>query len=75
MRLPLGSTGASDSPYLSLISLLKGWPENKMRREVLMVTDGVDRLRNLSWNISFYGNWDNRPPANFQAATTAPARG
>src|SRR5271167_2439974 len=20
---------------------------------------------NLSWNISFYGNWDNRPPANF----------
>jgi hypothetical protein len=46
LRLPLGSTGASDSPYLSLISLLKGWPENKMRREVLMVTDGIDRLRN-----------------------------
>lgn len=45
LRLPLGSVGASDSPYLSLISLLKGWPENKMRREVLMVTDGIDRLR------------------------------
>ncbi len=45
LRLPLGGLGASDSPYLSLISLLKGWPENKMRREVLMVTDGIDRLR------------------------------
>jgi hypothetical protein len=20
-------------------------------------------LGNLSWNVSFYGNWDNRPPA------------
>jgi hypothetical protein len=45
LRLPLGTVGASDSPYLSLISLLKGWPENKLRREVLMVTDGIDRLR------------------------------
>ncbi len=48
LRLPLASLGASDSPYLSLISLLKGWPENKMRRTVVMVTDGVDRLRGLS---------------------------
>lgn len=23
---------------------------------------------NLSWNISFYGNWDNRPPAHFTAS-------
>jgi hypothetical protein len=45
LRMPLGSIGASDSPYLSLISLLKGWPENKLRREVLMVTDGIDRFR------------------------------
>ena len=48
LRLPLGGLGASDSPYLSLISLLKGWPENKLRREVLMVTDGIDRLRSTS---------------------------
>ncbi len=48
LRLPLASLGASDSPYLSLISLLKGWPENKLRRTVVMVTDGVDRLRGLS---------------------------
>jgi hypothetical protein len=22
----------------------------------------------LSWNVSFYGNWDNRPPANFSGS-------
>jgi hypothetical protein len=52
VRLPLGSLGASDSPYLSLISLLQGWPENKMRRSVLMVTDGVDRLRALAPHLA-----------------------
>src|SRR5580698_9747989 len=46
IRLPRGSLSAMDSPYLSLISLIKGWPEQKVRREVLMVTDGIDRLRN-----------------------------
>jgi hypothetical protein len=45
VRLPLGTVSAMDSPYLSLISLVKGWPQQKVRREVLMVTDGVDRLR------------------------------
>ena len=29
----------------------------------------------LSWNISFYGNWDNQPPPHLAGATTAPARG
>src|SRR5271165_2228592 len=45
LRLPRGSLSSMDSPYLSLISLVKGWPEQKVRREVLMVTDGIDRLR------------------------------
>jgi hypothetical protein len=45
VRLPRGNLSAMDSPYLSLISLVKGWPEQKVRREVLMITDGVDRLR------------------------------
>jgi hypothetical protein len=48
LRLPLASTSSQDSPYLSLISLLKRWPESKLRREVLMVSDGIDRLRNNS---------------------------
>ena len=25
----------------------------------------VKLFNNLSWNLTFYGNWDNRPPANF----------
>jgi hypothetical protein len=45
VRLPRGSPSTMDSPYLSLISLVKGWPQQKVRREVLMVTDGIDRLR------------------------------
>jgi hypothetical protein len=45
IRLPRGSTSAMDSPYLSLISLTKGWPAQNVRREVLMVSDGIDRLR------------------------------
>lgn len=45
VRLPLGSFSTMDSPYLSLISLVKGWPQQKVRREVLMVSDGIDRLR------------------------------
>lgn len=45
VRLPLGSLGASDSPYLSLMSLLSRWPPGKVRREVIMVTDGINRIR------------------------------
>jgi len=45
LRLPRGSLSSMDSPYLSLISLVKGWSQQNVRREVLMVTDGLDRLR------------------------------
>jgi hypothetical protein len=45
VRLPLGSLSSMDSPYLSLISFVKSWPQQNVRREVLMVTDGIDRLR------------------------------
>jgi hypothetical protein len=45
VRLPRGSLSTMDSPYLSLISLVKGLPQQNVRREVLMVTDGIDRLR------------------------------
>ena len=43
LRLPLGVGGANASPYFSLSDLVKHWPASKARREVLMVTDGVDR--------------------------------
>jgi hypothetical protein len=45
VRLPRGTISTMDSPYLSLISLVKSWPQQNVRREVLMVTDGIDRLR------------------------------
>jgi hypothetical protein len=44
LRIPLGSPGASGSPYLSVIDLMKGWPESSNRREIVMITDGIDRL-------------------------------
>lgn len=45
VRLPRGNLSTMDSPYLSLINLVKGWPQQNVRRVVLMVTDGIDRLR------------------------------
>lgn len=45
LRLPLGSVGAYASPFLSVIDLMKRWPEDPNRHEVIMVTDGIDRAR------------------------------
>ena len=45
IRLPRGTLSAMDSPYLSLISLVNSWPQQKVRRQVLLFTDGIDRLR------------------------------
>jgi len=45
IRLPIGSAGAYGSPYLSAIDLMKRWPENGNRRQLLIVTDGIDRAR------------------------------
>jgi hypothetical protein len=55
IRLPIGTAGAYGSPYLSVIDLMKRWPERMSRREVILVTDGIDRARRglryngLSW--------------------------
>jgi hypothetical protein len=55
LRLPLGTAGAYGSPYLSVIDLMKRWPETMNRHEVVMITDGIDRARRglrysgLSW--------------------------
>lgn len=45
IRLASGPPGSSASPYFCLSDLAKRWPSQdlKNRREVLMVTDGVDR--------------------------------
>ena len=44
LRLPLGTAGALASPYLSIGDLIKRWPESPVRREILMISDGIDRF-------------------------------
>jgi VWFA-related protein len=45
LRLPQGSAGINGSPYFCISDLVKHWPggAGNVRREVIMVTDGVDR--------------------------------
>jgi hypothetical protein len=44
LRLPRGMPGINGSPYFSLSDLAKHWPEDtSARREVLLVSDGIDR--------------------------------
>ena len=43
LRLPLSGVGYT-SPYLSLTDLMKKWPVSENRREVLMITSGIDAL-------------------------------
>ena len=44
LHLPAGSAGSSASPYFCLSNLAKHWPsqDQAARREVIMVSDGVD---------------------------------
>jgi hypothetical protein len=44
LHLPVGSRGSNASPYFCLSDLAKRWPsqDRTARREVVMVTDGVD---------------------------------
>ena len=46
VRIPIGYTGAYSSIYLSVMSLIKGWPVTAgARREILLIADGIDRFR------------------------------
>jgi hypothetical protein len=45
LRLPLGNVAAYRSPYRSVIDLMNRWPQNGNRREVIMITDGIERDR------------------------------
>ncbi len=42
LRLPMGMRGGNGSPYFSLTDLIKRWPASTARREVFMVSDGID---------------------------------
>jgi hypothetical protein len=43
IRMPLGQAGINGSPYFSLSEVAKNWQDGAERREVLMITDGIDR--------------------------------
>jgi hypothetical protein len=62
LRLPMGMGGANGSPYFSLSDLIKRWPESTARREVLMVSDGIDR---------YYGTGDMSDPYLDEAIANA----
>ncbi len=42
LRLPLGAPGISASPYISLSDLIKKWPATGVRREILVISSGVN---------------------------------
>ena len=51
LRLPIGGPGGNASPYFCLQDLVKRWPEGgDIRREVVMVTDGIDRYSGRGFN-------------------------
>jgi len=58
LRLPSGPAGSSGSPYFCLSSLVKNWPsgntpgDTSVRREVLMITDGVDLYNGRGYDPS-----------------------
>ena len=49
-------------------TLFSGLSEPGRFRFNTNVTYYVKLFSNLSWNLSFYGNWDNRPPASFSGS-------
>jgi hypothetical protein len=53
LRLPMGTGGVNGSPYFSLTDLIKRWPAGSPRREVLMISDGIDL---------YYGTGDLQDP-------------
>lgn len=48
IRLPFGSEGAISSPYLAVTDLLQRWSDASNRREVLLVSDGIDLFRGVA---------------------------
>ncbi len=45
LRISTGFSGTATSIYLDLIDLIKRWPANAPRREILVIGDGIDRYR------------------------------
>ena len=66
LRLPLGMAEINGSPYFAVSDLIKRWPESSARREVLMVSDGIDL---------YYGSGDIQDPYLAEAIDNAQRAG
>ena len=44
LRLPFGASVGYTSPYLAVSDLMKKWPVTEERREIVMITSGIDPL-------------------------------
>jgi hypothetical protein len=42
LRLPIGMPGIAASPYMGVSDLVKKWPATEARREVLLISSGID---------------------------------
>lgn len=42
VRLPLGEPGIAASPYMGIADLIKKWPATEARREMLVISSGID---------------------------------
>lgn len=62
IRMPAGVHGTPASPYLVLADLISRWPNDPVRREILMVSDGIDAL---------FGGGSNQNPYVDQAVKAA----
>jgi hypothetical protein len=45
VRITIGQSGASTSIFLSLMDVMSKWHPSGARREILVIADGIDRLR------------------------------
>lgn len=54
LRLPISAAGSNGSPYFALSDLIKKWPAHnpEERREVIMITDGIDSYNGLRYDPS-----------------------
>jgi hypothetical protein len=44
LHVPLARLASSANPYLSLSGLMENWPATENRREILMISNGIDAL-------------------------------
>jgi hypothetical protein len=52
IRLPIGMGALGSSPYLSIMDMLKRWPNTGPRRSILLISSGIDSFRG-----PFFGAW------------------